>query len=238
MAARGSRIRIAIGAIALATLLASCATGAEVDDATVGASATPSPTPTATPTPSSSAEPTPEPTTFTTQNGTASFELPAGWTVEDTSVLDPQSNHGGPIWRNSVTLLDAHGQRRATYADGYGDDVGAAEDRGVVQSIPMSHDLHAAAWWASTLDGTSWTATATVVQDLDAPWTSVLPEGFDRLHSFSAALSEVPECALVVDEATAVACLEAPGTTEALELLATLELEPLPWDAMPEGVDP
>lgn len=222
--ARASRIVTTIGAIALATLLASCAPAVEVDEETVGASATPSASP--------------EPTTFTTQNGTASFELPAGWTVEDTSALQPQSNHGGPIWQNSVALLDEDGERRATYGDGYGDDVGAADDTGVVQSIAMAHGLHAAAWWSSTLEGTSWTATATVVHDLDSPWTSVMPEGFDRLHSFSAELSDVPECSSVVDEASAVACLEAPGVTEALELLATLELDPLPWDAMPEGVDP
>lgn len=230
MAARASRIRTAIAGFALATLLASCATGTDVDEESVGASATPSPT--------ASPEPTPEPTTFTTQNGTASFALPHGWTVEDTSELDPLSNHGGPVWLNSVALLDAHGTPRAHYGDGYADDVGAAGPTGTVQSIAMVDGLHAAAWWSTSGEGDDWHVDAAVVADVASPNRTVVPEGFDRLHSFSADLAAVPECASVTDEASAVACLEAAGTTEALELLATLELEPLPWDAMPEGVDP
>lgn len=230
MAARASRTRSAVGALALAILLASCATGADVEDETVGANPTASPSP--------SAEPTPEPTTFTTQNGTASFAVPAGWTVEDTSELDPVSNHGGPVWLNRVALVDADGTPRAHYGDGYADDVGAAVERLVVQSLPMGDGLHAAAWWSTAGEGDVWHVEAAVVADLDAPSRTVVPEGFDRLHAFTADLAVVPECASVIDEASATACLEAPGTTEALELLATLELEALPWDAMPEGVDP
>ncbi|SDH38959.1 hypothetical protein [Agrococcus jejuensis] len=231
MAARASRIATTIGAIALATLLASCTPAVDVDDETVGASATP--------TPSASPEPTPEPTRFTTRNGTASFEVPAGWTVEDTSALQPRSNHGGPIWQNSVALVDEDGVRRAAYLDGYGDDVRAASELGDVRSIPAADGLHAAVWWTSPVDGSGsvWMETG-VVADPAAPFSTVVPEGFDRLHTFVATLTNVPECASVVDRATATACLDAPGTTEALELLATLELEPLPWDAMPEGVDP
>lgn len=221
------RTHAVLAAALLVTTLVGCASSAEEPDAepaTVGSSATP--------------EPTPEPTRFTTQNGTASFLVPDGWTIEDASLLDPLSDHGGPVWQNWVSLVDADGVRRATYGDGYSDDVGAADERGLVRSIPMAHGLHAAAWWSPTLDGGSWLATATVTHDLESPWTSFRAEGFDRLHSFAADLSTVPECGSVVDEASAVACLEAPGTTEALELLATLELTAVPWDAMPEGVDP
>ncbi len=232
MAARASRIRTAIAGFALATLLASCATGTDVDEGSVGASGTPTAPPTASP------EPTPEPTTFTTQNGTASFLLPDGWTVEDTSETDLVTNHGGPAWQNWLTLLDADGTPRAHYGDGYADDVGAVAQTGTVQSIAMTSGLHAAAWWSTSGEGDDWHVDAAVVADVTSPNRTVVPEGFDRLHSFSADLAAVPECASVTDEASAVACLEAPGTTEALELLATLELEPLPWDAMPAGVDP
>ncbi|MFC7432178.1 MULTISPECIES: hypothetical protein [unclassified Agrococcus] len=227
------RTHAVLAAALLVATLAGCASAAPeppVESETVGSSASPEPTPTP--------EPSPEPTRFTTQNGTASFLVPDGWTVEDTSLLDPLSAHGGPVWQNSVALLDADGVRRATYGDGYSDDVGAADERELVRSIPMAHGLHAAAWWSSTLDGEMWLATATVVHDLESPGTSFLADGLDRLHHFGADLSTVPECASVVDEASAVACLEAPGTTVALELLATLELVAVPWDAMPEGVDP
>jgi len=135
-------------------------------------------------------------------------------------------------------VLDEDGVVRAHYGDGYADDVGAAVATGVVQSIPMPSGMHAAAWWSTVGEGDAWETQAAVVVDPAAPNRTVLPDGFDRLHMFTADLAAVPECAAVVDEATATACLEAPGTSEALELLATLELEPLPWDAMPDGVDP
>jgi hypothetical protein len=225
------RTRAIIMTALLAAALGGCASEApeaEVETETVGSSPSAEPTP----------EPTPEPTMFTTRNGTATFLLPVGWTVEDTSVLDPTSNHGGPIWQNVVALLDDAGVTRATYADGYADDVGAAVELGVVQSIPMADGLHAASWWSTTGEGEIWHVHATVVQDLERPGTSVQPDGFDRLHSFSADLSIVPGCAEVVDGASAIACLEAPGATDALELLATLDLAALPWDAMPDDVDP
>ncbi|QCR20147.1 hypothetical protein [Agrococcus sp. SGAir0287] len=230
MIARAHRSRIAtsIGALTAAALLAGCAAAAEPEEVDLGA---PSPSPSASPTP------TAEPTTVTTQNGTASFALPAGWTVQDDSLLEPMSNHGGPIWQNWLTVLDEDAVVRARYGDGYADDVGAAADRGVVQAIAMPGGLHAAAWWSTAADGV-WQVQATVVDDPSDPNGSVMLDGVDRLHSFSSDLAAVPECGSVVDEASAIACLEAPDTTEVLELLATLELEPLPWDAMPDGVDP
>ncbi|GAA2175299.1 hypothetical protein GCM10009846_24610 [Agrococcus versicolor] len=223
----------AIAAAILTVVLAGCAAPAqEVEQEQVGSS------PSAAPSAAPSVEPALEPTTFTTRNGTAWFLLPDGWTVEDTSMLDPLSDRGGPVWQNQIVLRDAEGAERAAYADGYADDVGAAMEVDVVRSIPMADGLHAAAWWSTTGEGDVWHVHATVVQDLAQPGSTVRPEGFDRLHSFSAGLASVPACAAVVDEATAITCLESPGATDALELLATLDLAALPWDAMPDDVDP
>lgn len=226
------RMTTTMGAALAVVVLAGCAAGSlDPDPESVGQP------PSASPTPSSTPEPTPEPsatgTTFTTQNGTASITLPEGWTVVDSSRLVAQNHRGLPQWDNVLQLLDADGASRASYYDGYGSDVGAAVDTGVVRSLPMAGATTAVAWWShDPLSGT-WFATAAVVTDPDDPTTTVLSPVEGRLLAFGADLSAAPECASIVDEATAVACLESPAIAETLAVLATLELTDVPWDAMP-----
>lgn len=227
MAARASRTRSVVAALALAAVLTSCATGAEVEDETVGASQTPSP----------SASPSPEPTTFTTQNGTASFALPSGWTVDDSSSL--MQNFDGQLqWNNVVQVLDAGGATRASYSDGYGSDISGGGEEEVVQSLPMAGATTAVAWWSHDPESGAWRVDAAVVTDTEDPFHVVPSPVEGRFASFVADLSAAPECASILDEAAAVTCLESPSVTETLAVLASLELTDLPWDAMPEGVDP
>lgn len=228
------RTMTTIGAAFAVVLLASCAAGAfDPDPVDVGQppSASPAASPAASPSPAP--EPSATGTTFTTQNGTASITLPEGWTVVDSSRLVEQNHRGLPQWDNVLQLLDADGASRASYYDGYGSDVGAAVDTSVVQTMPMAGETTAAAWWSHDPDSGTWFATAAVVMDPEDPFTTVPSPVEGRLLSFVADLSAAPECTSIVDEASAVACLESPAIAETLAVLATLEPTDVPWDAMP-----
>lgn len=231
---RGTRTwSAAVGAAATLALASGCAPGTLDDDpastdAGASASLSASPSPTQEP-----VEPT-EPVTFTTQNGTTSFTLPAGWTVRDTSSLS-LDHDGEDVWSNSLVLVDASGADRITYLDPTADGVGAAVDAfDVVQALPLQHRIVAAAWWVSygaASGTTTYSVQAALVEDPSNPSAVIAMSG--GLATVAGVLEGIPECAAIDSEAAAVACLESDAVTETLQVLARYEPHDVPDGAMP-----
>ncbi len=241
--------------IVVATTIASCAmpgaavpsapsmTGAAQDPAP---SADPTASPTAAPT-GPAAAPTAEPTasagegqTFVTQIGNASFELPSGWTVRDESGV--RLDHDGrDQWMNSVAVLDDGGRELLRYIDGAIDAQGQitegwamVEQRPIAGALPDAGGLPtaAASWWVEDDAGVHVFAAVTLVPDGEAPW-GIVPAGDARLAQFVADLSLLDGCQQVLNAAEAVACLESDDVVELMAVLATLEQQAVPRDAMP-----
>ncbi|WP_306233262.1 hypothetical protein [Agrococcus beijingensis] len=256
------RAAIALMLAASAALAGCAAPGAAPDapdaappspSATPAPSATPTPsappraTPTPTPTPAPSPVATPAPTdagepdasVFTTQNGTASFALPSGWSIVDNSVAMP--NHdGAQQWFNQVGLVDEQGRELLQYTDGAIDDTGwidpqwaVLDERPIAGELPLA-ELRARAWWLIS-EGRAPLVFAAVAQQSTAaepPYASFF-EVEGRIGFFRAELALLDVCAAVIDIPAAEACLRSSETDELLDVLQTLELHDVPWNAMP-----
>lgn len=221
---------LALLAVAGASLVGCAAPGAAQPTAPA--------TPAATPTPAPEVEP--HGSSFTTQNGTASFDLPAGWSIADQSAVLP--NHDGASqWMNQVGLLDADGRELLRYVDGSVSDAGWADPTWeVLEALPIAGGLHglelaATTWWL-TADGQPPRVFAAVAQPAgDEPPYAIFREADGRNGIFQADLAQLDLCADVPDVASAEACLGGDEVRALLDVLASLELHDVPWDAMPAG---
>lgn len=172
---------------------------------------------------------------FETQNGTAAFGVPSGWTITEESMVMP--NHAGDDqWVNSVRLVDAAGATRLTYSDGFLDDAFAdgefelVDERPIAQS-PPGEQLSAFAWWSAADIG--WPQVHVGAQQDGSPPRPVFTAVEGRTGAFFAHLDVLEICTGVTDAAGAQACLASPEVAEAMAVLETLEVMDVPWDAMP-----
>jgi hypothetical protein len=231
MRTRTARTAAGLGAAVALSLVAGCATTAAQPSAPAEPTEIPTPAPTV-------LEP------FTTQNGTATFGVPEGWSIDDTSVAG--TNHAGePQWVNQVTLLDDEGRSRVTYLDGYMTDLGwgdvlpwdLVEERSIAQPPPAGEAV-AAAWWMETAPGTVVPMAAVVGEPRpgEGPPNTYVTHVEGRFGVFSAHVDGLEGCAEVVpDAAVAEACLAGGEMATTMGVLASLELHDVPWDAMPEA---
>lgn len=230
-----TRRATAAGALGFALLVAALATGCSMAGAQLPADA-PSAAPIA-PAPSGAAAPSHDAsvvgTTFTTQNGTASFVLPPGWSADDVSAV--RKNHNGLAqWSNTIEIADDEGRPVLMYGDGPYDDASTPGDVTVVAELAVTDDLSAAAWM---IDSGERVALHAELADMtgEAPFAPV-PAVEGRNAIFRVDLAQLDGCAEVVaDAAAGQACLDSEAVIELLDVISTVELHAVPWDAMPEG---
>ncbi|SDR99534.1 hypothetical protein [Agrococcus carbonis] len=230
MRTRTARTAAALGTAAALALVAGCATTAA--QPTAPADPTESPAP---PVEAVVLEP------FTTQNGTATFGVPQGWRVDDTSVA--ATNHGGERqWVNQVTLVDDEERARVTYVDGYMSDVGwgevpwrLVEQRAIAQSPPAG-DATASAWWMELEPGRFTPQVAVTATPNELAPNTYLMHVEGRFGVFSAHVDGLDGCAEVLaDAAAAEACLSGAEMATTMGVLASLEVHDVPWNAMPQA---
>lgn len=237
--ARRSAATLALLIVASAPLAGCAAPGAAPSTAPPSPSGA-APTPAATP--GATATDDPDASVFTTQNGTASFSLPAGWSVVDHSVALP--NHDSALqWMNQLGLVDDRGRELLQYTDGAIDDAGWADPQwATLEERPIAGalrgELAATTWWVS-VEGQPPMVFAEVAQRpaADEPPYGVFFEVEGRIGFFRADLAQLEPCAAVADIASAEACLRSDETLALLDVLETLELHDVPWSAMPEEGD-
>lgn len=172
-------------------------------------------------------------TPYSTQNGTASFLLPEGWSADDVSAQ--RLNHNGEAqWHNTIEIADDEGRPVLMYGDGPYDDASMPGDVTVVAELAVTDDLSATAWM---IDNGERVTLHAELADMtgeapSAPVSAV--EGRNAI--FRVDLSQIDGCAEVVaDAAAGQACLESEAVVELLDVISTVELHDVPWDAMPEG---
>ena len=179
----------------------------------------------------------PDASVFTTQNGTMRLLLPAGWEVEDAS--GAMLNHDGlEQWSNSLTFVSPSGVA-LFYYDGHGGDVGAVlEDWAVVEDLPLQDGLGVVGWWQQTELGIA--ADVMLTARPHDGWTSAPTgmfqhEGIPRIHAMRMAGGAddgaTPRFETVEQ---AEAWLAGPEAQEAIAVMSTVELLPVPQYAMPE----
>lgn len=241
-----ARATAAAAAFAIGLILTGCDPGAQPAPSATTAPPGPAPTPTEpTPTPTGSTDPTATSTpsetagtAFETQNGTMRLQVPEGWTVDDQSHLT--TDHiGRPVWDNSVGFRSPSGTE-VGYYDGFGSNVGFFHtDYAIVEQRPTADDrLTAMSWWIRDADRYFVHAgvTAESSEGLE-PIPELFLPGLERNHRLTMLLlgDDQPT---VASEAEAEALLRGADVLEALDVMATLELTGVPYDAMPPGVEP
>lgn len=235
------------GLVAAATLLAGCAAPGGEPSAPATPPTTAAPTPAAT-TPTSTtpgAEPTAsaadaEPTTeaFTTQNGTATIDVPTTWTIDDRS--EAVANHDDEQqWMNDVWLIDEQGREILHYGDGPFADAGAATldwealDERPLGVTPEGAAIAAVAWWVG--DGDKPETMNVGVAEMaegEPPW-GIFREVEGRAGTFVADVELLDICTGVSTLEAAEACLTSDEVGGLMTVLESLQVHDVPWDAMP-----
>lgn len=173
-------------------------------------------------------------TAFITQNGTMRLRLPDGWTVADSSTQG-QNYAGQPQWSN-VLLLTSPYAPALRYYDGHGE---ATATRWLdfevvdVRETPSGH--LAIAYWRETANGVIADVVLGWLGPSGQPMEHTMLSGIGRTHAMGMrfALESGPPRFQSADAARAF--LAAPPAQEALALIATVELLPVPQGAMPDG---
>ncbi|GEK81335.1 hypothetical protein [Agrococcus baldri] len=173
---------------------------------------------------------------FTTQNGTMRIALPAGWSVDDESRAEP-GDDGQLRWQNLVTFTAPDGTA-LFYYDGTGSDTGIPlHDWGVTERAEGRQGLEAVGWWQQTDHGISADVMLTdpAAGDPDAPPAGVVThEGIERNHvlrmSADAGGTPIPQFA---STAEAEQWLAGRAPQQALAVISSAELLPVPGDALP-----
>lgn len=245
MRASPSRLLTTTAIVALAAMLGACAQSAP---ATTSAPEHPRPTPSA----SASAAPSSTPTTapaasgapgvatppasavelvdFETRNGSMRIQVPASWSVADTSeaVVDYE---GRWRWDNQVTFTAEDGSR-LWYWDGAPDNVGAVSEQRVVERVEMGSGLAAAAWW-DRFDDSTYHTTVAVVSGEPPHSDAFMVDGAPRLHFLTYGPGE--EERRFASREAAEEYLRSDAVALALDVMATVQItateEVMPDDA-------
>ncbi|UOW01986.1 hypothetical protein [Agrococcus sp. SCSIO52902] len=122
--------RTAVRALrASAAVLAALALAACAQPAAPAAPSSPAAEPAPTGAPTASATPAPSASAelwraFESQDGAVRLSLPPGWTVEDRSAVEPESEmyNTGPGWLNDLVVRDGEGDAMLVYQEHYGND--------------------------------------------------------------------------------------------------------------------
>ncbi len=122
--------RTAVRALrASAAVLAALALAACAQPAAPAAPSSPAAEPAPTGAPTASATPAPSASAdvwraFESQDGAVRLSLPPGWTVEDRSAVEPESEmyNTGPGWLNDLVVRDGEGDAMLVYQEYYGND--------------------------------------------------------------------------------------------------------------------
>ncbi|MGY3127308.1 hypothetical protein ACVWW9_000807 [Agrococcus sp. UYP33] len=233
-----SRVLVTTAIVTLTAMLGACA---QAQPGSTSAPARPRSTPTASATPTST--PTPTPTTsagatgapgtatppesdavelvpFETQNGTMRMQIPADWTVEDSSRV-ALGYDGLQRWDNIVAVAGPDGGH-LWFDDGMPDDVGAAAlEEHVVERIDIGSGLAATAWW-ERYESDIYVASVAVI-DGEAPLSdSFRVDGSTRLHFLK---FEHPDAEEQFSSRDAVeAYLGSDEVALALDIMATVEI--------------
>ncbi|GEK81334.1 hypothetical protein [Agrococcus baldri] len=178
------------------------------------------------------------PGAFTTQYGSASFTMPAGWSGTDRSWSVPDPDTGSPTWINIVEL-DGPGVR-LSYLDTpqFGGSWSFDPERWQgVDARPVGDDDLAQAFWTVEHDRY---VPRVALTFLEAPNDWGFEEGAVRSpvwfgdsasnYRFEAAFDERPSFA---SEAEAVEFLQSPVAVAALEAIASIELTGIDGHTMP-----
>lgn len=173
---------------------------------------------------------------FTTQNGTMRLELPSGWSVTDDGSAQP--NHESELrWQNVLTLTAPDG-KGLFYYDGSGSDTGMPVlDWGYVDAVGGPGGLAAVSWWQQNDRGYAADVMLTEpARNLpgDPPAGVVAHEGIERNHvmrlSADTGGAPLPQFGSAEE---AQAWLSGPAAQQALAVISSVELLPVPGDAMP-----
>lgn len=232
------RLLAATATIGIAAMLGACA-----QPEASPAPAEPQPTPTASATPVATPAETGTPGTatppegavelvdFETRNGTMRLQIPAAWTVDDSSTV-ALGYDGFQRWDNSVSFTDPDGGH-IWYSDGGADDVGAAaSEQHVVERIDIGGGLAATAWWERYGDD-AYRAVVAVVGEAAPTSDSFMIDGSPRRHFLVFEHPDAGEAFPGRDAAEAY--LKSQAVTLALDVLATATFA-AEGEAMPAGV--
>lgn len=168
-----------------------------------------------------------------TRNGTMSVELPNGWSIDDRSTFfENYDEH--QQWSN-LLLLTAPTGVTIGYYDGSGDATdGRWEHFEVVESIETPSGHLAIAFWRQTDSG----VTADVILGSlgigGQPLDHVMHSGIGRTHAMGVGLGSGAAPRFPSVE-SARAFLDSAVAQEALSIIATVDLLPVPQYAIPAG---
>lgn len=182
-----------------------------------------------------------------TQNDSASFRIPEGWSVDDRSSMRPDALgtalNDAPGWVNEILVLDEHGEQRLRYEDTPFSEASAwapSDDPAVVEEVPAAQDLTVESWVdASTtcvlVCSTSYMARMQVLQNGSQ---QILVSGVDghRVHVFGYEEQDLEDQGFD-SEQDARAHLTASDARIAQAVLTTLEVEAVGGSAVPPGVE-
>lgn len=172
-------------------------------------------------------------TALLTQNGTMRLSVPTGWSVADSSG-EAQNYAGQQQWSN-VLLLTAPDGTALRYYDGYGDAATARWlDFEVVEARETPSDHLAIAYWRQSTTGVSADVVLGWLGPGGQPMEHTMHDGIGRTHAMGigSALETGSPRFTSVEEARSF--LAGPGAQAALDVIATVELLPVPQYAMPE----
>lgn len=234
------------GLVAAAALLAGCAapggepTAPATAPATEPSTAPPAPAATTPAAEPSASAPDTEPTmeAFTTQNGTATFEVPATWTIDDRSEVAVNFDDE-PQWMNDVWLIDEQGRAILHYGDGPFSDAGAATldwealDERPLGTTPAGGEIAAVAWWVGDVDQPETMNVGVAEMAAGEPPWGIFREVEGRAGTFVAEVELLDMCAEVSTLEAAEACLTSREVRGLMTVLESLQVHDVPWDAMP-----
>lgn len=181
-----------------------------------------------------------------TQNGSASFRIPAAWSIDDRSSMRPDASgaalNDAPGWVNEILVLDEHGAQRLRYEDtpfSSASTWAPSDDPVVVEEVPAGQGLAVESWVdASTtcvlLCSTSYVARMQVLQG--GSQQILVGDATDRrVHVFGSSLQDLEEQAFG-SEQDARAHLTASDARIAQAVLSTIEVEAVGGSAVPPGI--
>ncbi|MCH1881887.1 hypothetical protein [Agrococcus sp. ARC_14] len=172
-----------------------------------------------------------EPWVFETQNGTMRIDVPAEWTVTDSSA--EVVNHDGRVqWDNGLRLESPEGLA-LHYYDGYGSDVGVVSEWSIVDRIEVAEGIEVIAWWDQwDAEVGAVLALASTTED-GRPYPHAQLDGVNRNHQAWLIDSELGPHMRFDSTAEAEAFLRGDRAQEAMQVLSTIELLPVDQYAMP-----
>lgn len=181
-----------------------------------------------------------------TQNGSASFRIPDGWSIDDRSSMRPDplgmARNDAPGWVNEILVLDERGEQRLRYEDTPFSEASAwapSLDPAIVEEVPAGSELTVESWVdASSGCGLicipSYMARMQVLQS--GSQQILVGDASDRrVHVFGYSLDDL-EAQAFGSEQDARAHLTASDARIAQAVLTTLEVEAVGGSALPPGV--